>query len=79
MCMSTHRHSLHCILPPYILSKIAENGSPALRAMAMHSLMIDPTIRIVRASTAGPVTGDLARRRSAPHAQPIADDPRRRG
>ncbi len=65
MCLSTHRHSLHCILPPYILSKIAENGSPALRAMAMHSLMIDPTIRIVRASTAGPVTGDLARRRSA--------------
>ena len=30
MCRSTHRHSLHCILPPYILSQIAKNGSPEL-------------------------------------------------
>lgn len=65
MCRSTHRHSLHCILPPYILSQIAKNGSPELRAMAVRSLMIDPTMRLVRASTAGPVTGAIARRRAA--------------
>jgi Zn-dependent metalloprotease len=65
MCTSTHRHSLHCILPPYILSQIAENGSPAMRALAVRSLLIDPTIRIVRASTAGPVTGSIARLRAA--------------
>lgn len=65
MCSSPHRHAPHCILPPYILSKIAENGSPALRAMAMRSLLIDPTMRLVRASIAGPATGVIARRRSA--------------
>jgi len=65
MCSSTHRHSLHCILPPYILSQIAENGSPELRAMAIRSLLVDPTMRLVRASTAGPVTGAVARRRAA--------------
>jgi Zn-dependent metalloprotease len=65
MCQTTHRHSLHCILPPYILSRIAENGSPEMRRAAMHGLLVDPTIRIIRASTAGPVTGDIARRRAA--------------
>ncbi|HEX8446757.1 MAG TPA: M4 family metallopeptidase [Sphingomonas sp.] len=59
------RHSLHCILPPYILAQIAANGSPELRERALRNLLIDPTLRIVRASTAGPVTGPTARRRSA--------------
>lgn len=65
MCIKSHRHSLHCILPPYILTNIAENGSPAMRAMAIRSLLIDPTIRMVRATTAGPVSGATSRRRSA--------------
>jgi Zn-dependent metalloprotease len=65
MCDLHHRHALHCILPPYILSRIAEYGSPQLRQSALRGLLIDPTIRIVRASTAGPVVGDIARRRAA--------------
>ncbi len=65
MCTKTHRHSLHCILPPYILSRIAEHGPPELRAAAMRGLLIDPTIRMVRAATAGPVLGALARLRTA--------------
>jgi Zn-dependent metalloprotease len=65
MCQTKHRHSLHCILPPYILAQIAENGSPELRATAMRTLLVDPTIRIVRASTAGPTTGATSRLRNA--------------
>lgn len=65
MCTRSHRHSLHCILPPYILSRIAEHGPPEMRAAAMRGLLIDPTIRMVRATTAGPVLGVLARLRAA--------------
>lgn len=65
MCTLAHRHSLHCILPPYILSRIAENGPPELRSKAIRALMIDPSIRLVRAATAGPVLGSVARLRSA--------------
>ena len=75
MCTSAHRHSLYCIVPPYILSQIAENGPPDLRTRAMRMLLVDPTIRIIRASTAGPVTGTIARRRAAagniPTASPV--------
>ena len=70
MCNHLARHPLHCILPPYILSRIAENGSPSCAAAAIRSLLVDPTMRIVRASTAGPVTGALARRRAAAAAAP---------
>ncbi|MHC9418458.1 M4 family metallopeptidase [Sphingomonas citri] len=65
MCTPTHRHSLHCILPPYILSRIAEHGPPELRGTAIRALLVDPSIRIVRATTAGPVLGSVARLRSA--------------
>ena len=65
MCTLTHRHSLHCILPPYILSRIAEHGPPELRGTAIRALLVDPSIRIVRATTAGPVLGSVARLRSA--------------
>ncbi|KQN89879.1 peptidase M4 [Sphingomonas sp. Leaf231] len=65
MCTHPHRHTLHCILPPYILSRIAEHGPPGLRAAAMRGLLVDPTIRMVRAATGGPVIGALARLRTA--------------
>lgn len=65
MCNANHRHSLHCILPPYILTNIAENGSAADRARAIRTLLVDPTVRLIRATTAGPVTGTVARRRAA--------------
>ena len=79
MCTKTHRHSLHCILPPYILSRIAEHGPPELRAAAMRGLLIDPTIRMVRAATAGPVLGALARLRTAAGVVPAPAPLRRAG
>lgn len=66
MCTHNHhRRSLHCILPPYLLSRIVVNGSVEQSQAALRSLLIDPTLRLVRASTAGPLTGATSRRRSA--------------
>jgi Zn-dependent metalloprotease len=61
----TDRRSLHCILPPYILSRIVEHGSAEQSRAALRGLLVDPTIRLVRASAAGPIDGAAARRRSA--------------
>jgi Zn-dependent metalloprotease len=67
MC-TTHppRLGLHCILPPFILANIARNAPPELRERALRTLLVDPSIRIRRATIAGPATaGQLARRRRA--------------
>ncbi len=45
-----HRHSIQCILPPYLLRAIATNGSPAQRARALQTLAIDNTFRALRLS-----------------------------
>lgn len=50
MCNHPHRHSLHCILPPYILARIAERGSARQRQQALRALIVDPSLRIKRAS-----------------------------
>ena len=50
MCTRTHhRHSIFCILPPNILRKIAENGTPAQRSDALQTLATDQTFRAMRA------------------------------
>lgn len=55
MCQITfHRHSIFCILPPYILRSIAQNGTPQQRAAAMHTLGADVTLRTLRTSMRGP-------------------------
>jgi len=43
-----HRHSLFCILPPYILRSIAEHGNNNQRKMALRALVGDPTFRSLR-------------------------------
>lgn len=49
MChMSTHRHSIFCILPPYILHQIAQNGTPRQRAQVLQTLSNDQTFRTTR-------------------------------
>jgi Zn-dependent metalloprotease len=49
MCQtSTHRHSIFCILPPYILHSIARNGTPPQRAQALQTLGSDHTFRTMR-------------------------------
>jgi Zn-dependent metalloprotease len=44
------RHSIFCILPPYILRKIAENGTAEQRTAAHRVLAIDATMRAMRAA-----------------------------
>jgi len=43
-----HRHPIFCILPPYILSKISQNGTPEQRADALKTLATDSTMRALR-------------------------------
>ena len=50
MCQQDfHRHTLFCILPPYVLRNIAQNGSPQQRSEAMQTLATDATMRAFRA------------------------------
>jgi Zn-dependent metalloprotease len=49
MCKKTHRHSLFCILPPYVLKSIAQNGTEEQRRHALNALSVDTTIRSLRA------------------------------
>jgi Zn-dependent metalloprotease len=44
----THRHSIFCILPPYIHNSIAQNGTSQQRTQALRTLGIDHTFRTLR-------------------------------
>ena len=44
----THRHSIHCILPPDVLVQIAKNGTAAQRDSALRTLDIDQGVRTSR-------------------------------
>lgn len=63
MCTQPHRHSIFCILPPYLLGAIARNGSPTQRAAAMATLASDQTFRALRASLAAQIPMAQRRRR----------------
>jgi hypothetical protein len=56
MCQITHRHSIFCILPPYVLRSIAQNGTPQQRAIALKTVAVDHTFRALRAISR-PATG----------------------
>jgi Zn-dependent metalloprotease len=60
MCTpESSRHSIFCILPPYILQSIAQNGTPQQRNQALQHLGTDQTIRTLRTTqsvTAPPQT-----------------------
>jgi Zn-dependent metalloprotease len=51
MCSPSIRHSIFCIMPPYILRAIAQRGSPAQRIAATTTLALDSTLRSLRVST----------------------------
>lgn len=51
MCRSTHRHSIFCVLPPYVLDAIAQNGTPQQRALALRTKGADNTFRALRLAT----------------------------
>lgn len=42
---SNHRNPLHCILPPHLLEKIAENAQGEMKRLAMHNLSMSGTFR----------------------------------
>lgn len=78
MCKSSHRHSIHCILPPYILKSIAQNGTPEQRREALSSLSVDTTIRAMRAERALiPPHGSVAPTLSTQGLMPLAQKQRR--
>lgn len=47
----THRHSIFCIIPPYVLDKISDNGTPQQRAAAQRTRAVDNTFRAMRIAT----------------------------
>lgn len=52
-----HRCSLHCILPPGLLHKVAANGSEEARKTALETLVVDHRFRVARAETAARTGG----------------------
>ena len=55
------RHAIFCILPPYILRNLAQNGTPQQRAEAIQTLATDATLRALRAAQRAPKSPLLAR------------------
>lgn len=43
--MTTHHHPLHCIIPPYMVEEIIENGSPQQVDMAARNLRVSGQLR----------------------------------
>ncbi len=70
MCIRHHRHSIFCILPPYMLRAILANGSKAQKAAANRALGIDTTLRSIRSRLA--VAQSVAERRHRKLALPPA-------
>src|SRR5665213_2371830 len=54
-----HRCSMHCILPPRLLRKLAETGSEEVRKSALRALSLDHTFRQSRAVAAARPAADL--------------------
>ena len=74
MCQQNpHRHSIFCILPPYILRAIAENGTKEQRFKALNVLSGDMTFRSLRSG--GRFSLEFARKR--PLAFMLAGDKQR--
>ena len=63
MCSRHHRHSIFCVLPPYLLRSVSQNGSAAQRAAASRTLASDSTFRALRASLAAQIPAAQHRRR----------------
>lgn len=50
--MSGSRHALHCILPPYILERLAESGQARVRRLAIDAIAESAAVRATRATLA---------------------------
>ena len=51
MCEHAQRHSIFCLIPPYLLDRIAHNGTKAQREAALRTRAKDSTFRALRMST----------------------------
>ena len=68
MCTHHHRHSIFCILPPYLLRSVLMNGTKEQKEAAYATLGVDNTFRAMRAQLAATTPLEVRRRRSAlPH------------
>jgi Zn-dependent metalloprotease len=56
-----NRQSLQCILPPDLLSRLAQSGDDAIRTAALATLQFDHLFRLTRAEMAARLGGRLAR------------------
>lgn len=60
-CTRWHRHSIQCILPPYVVREVAKNGSPQQRERTLRAIDVDGTFRSMRLVTSGIPQVALAR------------------
>lgn len=68
MCIhSHHRNPIFCMIPPYILNKIAQEGTPKQRAAALRTKSVDNTFRAMRLSSQ---VGRTTQRSITPAAHP---------
>ena len=76
----TKYHSLHCILPPDVLERVARTGDEQTRAAALDTMALDRRFRLSRAEAAASVApfavrtvtfarvgGQASRRRPGPN------------
>ena len=70
MCGLAHRHTIFCILPPYLLRSVLMNGTQKQKEAASATLGVDNTFRAMRAQIAAATPLEVRRRRSALSAAP---------
>ncbi len=58
--MSSHRHSIFCILPPYMLQELARNGTAAQKEVALRNLTLGEQVREERENLGDVAAMDLA-------------------
>ncbi|PMD96576.1 peptidase M4 family protein [Siphonobacter sp. BAB-5405] len=48
MCTCSHRHSIHCIVPPYMTDQLVQSSNPEVRARALATVKISSALRAER-------------------------------
>ena len=65
MCNRIHRHSIFCILPPYVLRSVLKNGTEEQKQAAIGTMGASNTFRAMRAHLSAATPLEVRRRRSA--------------
>ena len=64
MCNQIHRHSIFCILPPFMLRSVLEKGTAKQKKAAAATIGVSTTFRAMRAQLATATPLEVRRRRS---------------